>query len=107
MAENEPGREPRSAEDPRLNALDDRLREARRREAVRTGQVREEADRGYTQGNRVLSALIGSLVGSALIGWLIDRVMGNAKPWALIVMLFLGIAVAFRQIIKISGERPE
>jgi ATP synthase protein I len=107
VAENGPGRESRSAEDPRLSALDDRLRDARHREALRTGQVREEVDRGYSQGNRVLAALIGSLVGSALIGWLIDRLMGNAKPWALIVMLFLGIAVAFRQIIRISGERPE
>ena len=107
MAENGSERESRSAEDPRLSALDDRLRDARHREALRTGQVREEVDRGYSQGNRVLAALIGSLVGSALIGWLIDRLMGNAKPWALIVMLFLGIAVAFRQIIRISGERPE
>lgn len=106
MAENGSGRDSRSAEDSRLDALDDRLREARRREALRTGQVREEVDRGYSQGNRVLAALIGSLVGSALIGWLIDRWFGTT-PWALIVMLFLGIAVAFRQIIRISGERPE
>ena len=107
MAENEPGRESHGVEDPRLTALDERLREARHREALRTGQVPDEADRGYSQGNRVLAALIGSLVGSALIGWLIDRAMGNAKPWALIVMLFLGMDVAFRQIIRISGERPE
>jgi ATP synthase protein I len=50
--------------------------------------------------------LIGSLIGSALIGWLIDRWFGTG-PWALIVMLFLGIAVAFRQIIRIANERPE
>ena len=106
MAEDGPGRESHSVEDPRLNALDDRLREARRREALRTGQAPVEADRGYSQGNRVLAALIGSLVGSALIGWLIDRWFATT-PWGLIVMLFLGIAVAFRQIIKISVERPE
>lgn len=107
MAENGSGRDSHGVDDPRLTALDDRLREARAREASRTGQVSKTVDGGYSMGNRVLSALIGSLVGSALIGWLIDRLMGNAKPWALIVMLFLGIAVAFRQIIKISGERPE
>jgi ATP synthase protein I len=107
VAENDPGREPQSVDDPRLTALDERLREARRREALRTGQAPAKADGGYSQGNRVIAALIGSLVGSALIGWLIDQWMGNAKPWALIVMLFLGIAVAFRQIIRISGERPE
>lgn len=107
MAENGSGRDPNGLDDPRLDALDDRLREAKRLEMQRTGGVRETADAGYSLGNRVLSALIGSLVGSALIGWLIDRLMGNAKPWALIVMLLLGIGVAFRQIIRISGERPE
>lgn len=106
MAENGSGRESHGVEDPRLTALDDRLREAKAREAQRTGQAPVEADRGYRQGNRVISALIGSLVGSALIGWLIDRWFATA-PWGLIVMLFLGIAVAFRQIIRISGERPE
>ena len=106
MAENEPGQDPQGVEDPRLSALDERLREARGREALNTGQRGPDAERGYSQGNRVISALIGSLVGSALIGWLIDRWFGT-DPWGLIVLLFLGIAVAFRQIIRISGERPE
>jgi ATP synthase protein I len=105
VAEFDPGRDP-GADDPRLAALDDRLRAARAAEAARTGGGQPDADRGYSQGNRVLAALIGSLVGSALIGWLIDRWFGWA-PWGLIVMLFLGIAVAFRQIIRIGAERPE
>lgn len=106
MAENGSGRDSNGLDDPRLDALDDRLREARRQETLRTGQERATADSGYSLGNRVLSVLIGSLVGSALIGWLIDRLFGTA-PWGLIVLLFLGIGVAFRQIIRISGERPE
>lgn len=106
MAEDGSGQDFGDAEDPRLTALDERLREARVKEATRSGVKQVDADRGYSQGNRVLSALIGSLVGSALIGWLIDRWFGTA-PWGLIVMLFLGIAVAFRQIIRIGSERPE
>ena len=106
MAENEPGQDFHAADDPRLDALDERLKEARAREAARTGTQAPDADRGYSQGNRVIAALIGSLVGGALIGWLIDRWFGTS-PWGLIVMLFLGIAVAFRQIIRISTERPE
>jgi len=105
MADNEPGQDFRSVEDPRLTSLDERLRQARHSEAVRTGQVQPVSDAGYSLGNRVLAALIGSLVGSALIGWCIDRWFGTT-PWALIVMLFLGIGVAFRQIIRIAGERP-
>ncbi|WP_210359273.1 MULTISPECIES: AtpZ/AtpI family protein [Sphingomonas] len=107
MADEGPGQDFGStAEDPRLSALDERLREARHREAVRTGQAVPDADASYSLGNRVLAALIGSLVGSALIGWCIDRWFGTT-PWALIVMLFLGIAVAFRQIIRITGTRPD
>ncbi|SEM48290.1 ATP synthase protein I [Sphingomonas gellani] len=102
---NGPGQVGDDAEDPRLQALDERLKEARHREALRTGQVRPAEDVGYSLGNRVLAALIGSLVGSALIGWCIDRWFGTS-PWGLIVMLFLGIAVAFRQIIRIAGGRP-
>lgn len=107
MAEDEPGREFHGAHDPRLQRLEERLEEAREREAVRTGQAEPAAERGYSQGNRVIAALIGSLVGSALIGWLLQSWFPALKPWALIVMLFLGIAVAFRQIIRISTERPE
>ena len=70
------------------------------------GVTTKDAGPGYAQGNRVISALIGSLVGSALIGWLIDRWFGTS-PWGLIVLLVLGIAVAFRQIIRIGNERPE
>ena len=95
----------RQAEDPRLARLDERLERAREVEAARHG-VTVDTDRGYAQGNRIIAALIGSLVGSALIGWLVDRFAGTA-PWGLIVALFLGIAVAFRQIIRIANERPE
>jgi ATP synthase protein I len=105
VAEEGPGQDFGDAEDPRLTALDERLRQARTTEAARSG-VKQDTDRGYSQGNRVISALIGSLVGSALIGWLIDRWFGTS-PWGLIVLLFLGIAVAFRQIIRIGNERPE
>ena len=106
MAEIEPGQDPYGVEDPRLSALDERLREVKARETLKKGQGGPDAERGYSQGNRVNSALIGSLVGSSLSGWLIDHWVGTG-PWGLIVLLFLGIAVAFRQIIRISGERPE
>ena len=105
MAEDGSGQD-FDAEDLRLTRLDQGLRKARAREAARSG-VKVDADRGYAQGNRVIAALIGSLVGSALIGWLIQRWFPVTSPWALIVMLFLGIAVAFRQIIRIGSERPE
>lgn len=105
MTEDGPGQDFQDAADPRLARLDQRLEQARRDEAIRTGAVRGAGDAGYSLGNRVLAALIGSLVGSALIGWLIDRWFGTS-PWGLIVSLFLGIAVAFRQIIVLTTKRP-
>ena len=106
MNGNEPGQDPTSAEDARLTSLDERLQAAHHAEQVRTGKVRKPPSKGYSQGNRVLSELIAGLAGGALIGWLLDRWLGTS-PWLLLALLFLGIAVAFRNIIRISNERPE
>jgi ATP synthase protein I len=106
MNGDEPGQDPISAEDARLTSLDERLKAAHRAEQVRTGQARKKPAKGYSQGNRVLTELIAGLAGGALIGWLLDSWLGTS-PVALLVLLFLGIAVAFRNIIRISNERPE
>lgn len=105
MAENGPGQDP-SREDARLTSLDERLRQAQADEAVRTGETKKPVDANYQLGNRVLSYLIGGLVGGALIGWLLDRLLGTS-PWLLLLMLFLGIAAGFRNIIKIANRRPD
>jgi ATP synthase protein I len=57
-------------------------------------------------GSKVLSELIGGIGGGALIGWVIDHFAGTS-PWGLLVMMFLGIIVAFRNIIRISSRRPD
>ena len=100
MAQDEPGPDI-LGEDARLKSLDERLKAAHRDEAHRTGADRVEADAGYRLGNRVLAELRGGMVGGALIGWVFDRFAGTS-PWGLLVMLFLGIIVAFRNIIRIS-----
>jgi ATP synthase protein I len=106
MTENEPGQDPESMGDKRLSSLDERLQAAHLAEQVRTGSVHKKPDKGYSQGNRVLTELIAGLAGGSLLGWLFDRWLGTS-PWLLLVMLFLGIGVAFRNIIRISNERPE
>ena len=50
--------------------------------------------------------LAGGIGGGALIGWVIDRFAGTS-PWGLLVMMFLGIIVSFRNIIRISSRRPD
>jgi ATP synthase protein I len=106
MTENEPGQDPESMGDKRLSSLDERLQAAQHAELVRTRSVHKKPDKGYSQGNRVLTELIAGLAGGSLLGWLFDRWLGTS-PWLLLVMLFLGIGVAFRNIIRISNERPE
>ncbi|EIZ78452.1 ATP synthase protein I [Novosphingobium sp. Rr 2-17] len=94
-------------EDARINALDDRLKALREREDGRNRPVAGvETDANYRAGSRVLSELLGGVVGGLFLGWLIDHFAGTS-PWGLLVMLFLGIFVAFRNIIRISNRRPD
>lgn len=94
-------------EDARLDALDERLRAAREREEARIKPVvGAEADENYRAGNRVLAELLGGIVGGVFLGWVIDHFAGTA-PWGLLVMMFLGIFVAFRNIIRMSNRRAD
>lgn len=96
----------RSAEDSRLTSLEARVGQAEAAEAERTKTGAVATDANYRLGNRVLAELLGGMIGGALFGWLIDRFAGTS-PWGLLGMLFLGIIVAFRNIIRISGARPK
>ncbi len=92
-------------EDARLASLEERLRQAQHDEAVRTGQLSDPADRNEQLGNRVLSYLIGGMGGGAVIGWALDQLLGTG-PWLLLVLLFLGTAAGFWNIVKLSTRRP-
>ena len=92
-----------ASEDSRLVSLEERLDRAETAEAKRTAvNAGPESDANYRLGNRVLAELLGGLIGGALFGWLIDRFAGTS-PWGLLGMLFMGIVVAFRNIIRISS----
>jgi ATP synthase protein I len=105
MMSDNSGQDGKSKSDARLDSLDMQLKAARKAEAIRSGKDQVPA-KGMRQGNRVLTELIAGPAGGALVGWLFDRFLGTS-PALLLVCMFLGIAVAFRNIIKISGERPE
>ncbi len=109
MAANDPDQVPDGGEDPRLASLDERLKAAHHAEAERmapVGQPTALTGKGASQGNRVLSTLIGFPLGSAVIGWFLDRQFGSS-PKGLLILLFLGIAAAGREIWRISKEHPE
>ena len=96
-------------EDPRLTSLEDRLRKAHHSEAERTapkmvGNV--FTGKGVSQGNRALSAMIGTPLGGLIVGFAIDELF-DTRPAAMLTMLFLGIIAGIVQIWRISKERAE
>lgn len=104
MVEDEPGQVPKLAEDARLDSLEQRLSKAQASEAVRTGRA-PAADANEQLGNRVLSTLIGGLVGGALIGWVLDRLFHTGHV-LLIVFLVLGTVGGFWSIFKLASQKP-
>lgn len=105
MTDKTPAEEP-IGEDARIDALEKRLKAAHEREEQRNRPQVQSTDANYKLGSRVLTELLGGMLGGGLIGWVIDYFAGTS-PWGLLVMLFLGIVVAFRNIIRISsGPKP-
>lgn len=105
MAEQEPGLDP-LPEDARITSLNQRLDKAKTDEAIRSGRARDKGQDDERLGQRVLAELIGGMVGGALIGWVLDRFLGTS-PWLLLTLLGLGIASAFRNIIRLSNRRSK
>ncbi len=102
MSDEKPAQEP-IGEDARIDALEERLKAAREREEERNRPSVRGVDANEKLGHQVLSHLVGGLLGGAAIGWAIDQLAGTT-PWGLLVMLFFGIIVAFRNIIRISNR---
>ena len=103
MSEEKPAREP-IAEDARIDALEKRLKAAREREEDRTEPKVQGADTNYRAGNRVLADLLGGLFGGLVIGWAVDALF-DTTPWGLLVGLFLGIVVAFRNVFRMANTQ--
>ena len=105
MSDDKPAREP-IAEDARIDALEERLKAAQEREEERNRPRVSGADANYRSGNRVLADLLGGILGGAVIGWTIDY-FADTSPAGLLIMMFLGIIVAFRNIFRAANTRPD
>ncbi|MDG2002708.1 MAG: AtpZ/AtpI family protein [Novosphingobium sp.] len=109
MTTDDTGQAPEGGEDPRLTSLEERLKDAHHSEAERTAPKavgNAFTGKGVSQGNRVLSALIGAPLGGLIVGFALDQLFGT-RPWVMLSMLFFGIAAGFVQIWRISKERAE
>lgn len=87
------------------NDLDARIASAKAAGQVRAGVSLPQA-KGYSQGARVLTLLLGALFGGGVMGFALDHWLGTS-PWALLIVLTLAVIGAFLNIIKISKERAE
>lgn len=105
MSDDEPAREP-IEEDARIDALEERLKAAQQREEERNRPQVSGADANYRSGNRVLADLLGGILGGSVIGYAIGY-FTNTNPWGLLVGLFVGIVVAFSNIIRAANRRPD
>ena len=105
MVEDDPGQDHRLPPDARLDRLDERLEEAQRKEALRTGTA-PKADANEQLGQRVLATLIGGLLGGTLIGWVLDRLF-DTWPVLFITLMVLGTASGFWSIIKMSNANAK
>jgi len=103
---DDPDRKDPLGADPRIASLEQRLAAARHSEAKRTRSDQKGADAGYRLGNQVLAELLGGMIGGAAVGVAIDWLVGRGH-WGLLVMLSLGTAVAFRNIIRIANRRSD
>jgi ATP synthase protein I len=105
MAENDPRQDPKSPQDARLASLDERLRQAQADEAARAGPKRHALAKGQAELGRILSVLVSYPLGSAVIGYAIDRLAGTHGIW--VVMLFVGFGVAMWEVWKVSQQSPK
>jgi ATP synthase protein I len=105
MAEDSSEQADKLPPDARLDRLEERLADARMKEAIRTGKG-PAADANEQLGQRVLATLIGGLLGGTLIGWALDRLLGT-WPMLFITLMVLGTASGFWSIIKMSNAKSK
>jgi ATP synthase protein I len=100
-AEDENDEVPKLPPDARLESLDERLDRMQQAEAKRT--AKRQPDLNYQSGQLVLSQLVGCPLGGGIVGWLMDRWFGT-RPWLMLVLLFLGFAVGFWNVVRIANK---
>jgi ATP synthase protein I len=85
-------------DDQKLNDLQAQIDALKAKTQPKPEVVTQESE-NMSVGMRAGAELVGCIGGAALIGYGLDRWL-DTKPWALIIMLLLGVATAFMNIWK-------
>lgn len=83
--------------DQRLEKLDTRLDELRNRGDPRAAARRDRS--ALTQGMRIASELIASILVGSIIGWQLDKWL-STTPVLLIIFFLLGTAAGLRAVLR-------
>jgi len=93
--------EPKTSQDARLTSLDERLKRAEEAEVAR--RPVDSARGMHSAGWLVAQNLIGMPLGGALIGLLLDKLLGT-MPWIMLALMFIGFAGAVWDLMKKQGS---
>ena len=89
--------------DPEREKLDDLA--ARIQKASGQTPVTDEAKPGEVKMGRVGFDFLSSILGSAFLGWLIDKYVGT-KPWGMIGLIILGFGVGVMGVWRSLSDKP-
>jgi ATP synthase protein I len=91
----------------RLKRLGERLDNVHRGRPSESGpSQRPTADpSAIARGFRLSTELVAGVLVGAVIGWLIDRLVGSS-PWGMIVFLLLGFAAGVLNVMRAAGVAP-
>jgi ATP synthase protein I len=103
MAEDDTNEVPKLAPDARLESLDERLDQVRKRDVEKANNAQRGARDGA--GRLIANQLVGGPLGGAIVGWLLDRYFGTA-PWLLLILMFVGFVGGFINVMRISNKPP-
>jgi ATP synthase protein I len=103
MAEDETEEVPKLPPDARLESLEKRLDDLQQEEARK--QAKAQGDPNSRIGQLLIGHMVGAPTGGFLIGLVLDKALGT-KPWLMLLMLFLGFGVGFRNVLRIAKNPP-
>lgn len=91
----------------RLRSLGTQLGKTGRGKPAETssGGVSGSDPSAIARGFRLSTELVAGVIVGALIGWLLDRLLG-ISPWGLIVFLLLGFAAGVLNVMRAAGVAP-
>jgi ATP synthase protein I len=94
--------EERAVLERRSSELGRKLEDVRQVEGRRKAAAQSASGKGEAMGRalRLSTELIGGIVAGGVIGWYLDKWLGNEKPWLFILFFLLGAAAGMLNVIR-------